>query len=127
MIRFNDLTSFDEITEPVSTLPEEGFWFCNQTESVGLANTNTQLPGAFGCFDGVMTKLHNLRAAEAGQMLGGNNGDDADMHGNKFPYQVETGERSSDGDKNVKENLTAAAPKKRTHRPTYATKKAPIA
>ena len=25
--------------------------------------------GAFGCFDGVMTKLHNLRAAEAGQML----------------------------------------------------------
>ena len=59
---------------------------------------------------------------------GGNNGDDADMpDGNKFPYQVETGERSSDGDKNVKENLTAAAPKKRTHRPTYATKKVPVA
>ncbi|CAN6823652.1 unnamed protein product [Brassica oleracea] len=128
MIRFNDLTSFDEITEPVSPLPEEGFRFRNQTESVGLANTNTQLPGAFGCFDGVMTKLHNLRAAEAGQMLGGNNGDDADMpDGNKFPYQVETGERSSDGDKNVKENLTAAAPKKRTHRPTYASKKVPVA
>ncbi|KAF3512814.1 hypothetical protein F2Q69_00007877 [Brassica cretica] len=179
MIRFNDLTSFDEITEPVSPLPEEGFRFCNQTKSVGLANTNTQYQfetaeGAFGCFDGVMTKLHNLRAAEAGQMLaaegvnpedvtmplfitdmegktltlitslhtirhskshtsslnmsGGNNGDDADMpDGNKFPYQIETGERSSDGDKNVKENLTAAAPKKRTHRPTYATKKAPVA
>lgn len=56
---------------------------------------------------------------------GRNNGDDADMpDGNKFPYQVETGERSSDGDKNVKENITAAAPKKRTHGPTNVTKKA---
>ncbi|KAH0893439.1 hypothetical protein HID58_055868, partial [Brassica napus] len=63
MIRFNDLTSFDEITEPVSPLPEEGFRFRNQTESFETAE------GAFGCFDGVMTKLHNLRAAEAGQML----------------------------------------------------------
>lgn len=32
MIRFNDSTAFDELTEPVSPLPEEGFWFRNQSE-----------------------------------------------------------------------------------------------
>ncbi|KAF2578460.1 hypothetical protein F2Q68_00005578 [Brassica cretica] len=36
------------ISEPVSPLPEEGFRFRNQAELVGLANTNTQLPGRFG-------------------------------------------------------------------------------
>ncbi|KAL0722312.1 hypothetical protein Bca4012_036911 [Brassica carinata] len=44
LIRFNDSTDFDELTEPVSPLHEEGFRFRNQTELVGLANTNTQLP-----------------------------------------------------------------------------------
>lgn len=44
-IRFNESTSFDELTEPVSPLPEEAFRFRNQSELVGLANTNTQLPG----------------------------------------------------------------------------------
>ncbi|KAG2313235.1 hypothetical protein Bca52824_024792 [Brassica carinata] len=38
------LSEFDEITEPVSPLPKEGFRFRNQAELVGLANTNTQLP-----------------------------------------------------------------------------------
>lgn len=32
MIRFNDSTAFDELTEPVSPLPEEGFRFRNQSE-----------------------------------------------------------------------------------------------
>ncbi|CAN7141612.1 unnamed protein product, partial [Brassica rapa subsp. narinosa] len=45
MIRFNDSTEFDVLSDPVSPIPVEGFRFRNQTELVGLANTNTQLPG----------------------------------------------------------------------------------
>ncbi|KAF3578137.1 hypothetical protein DY000_02034197 [Brassica cretica] len=45
MIRFNDSTAFDELAEPVSPLPEEGFRFRDQSELIGLANTSTQLPG----------------------------------------------------------------------------------
>ncbi|KAH0889565.1 hypothetical protein HID58_051994 [Brassica napus] len=45
LIRFNDSNSLDELTELVSPLPEEGFRFRNQTELLGLANTNTQQPG----------------------------------------------------------------------------------
>ncbi|XP_013589155.1 PREDICTED: uncharacterized protein LOC106297466 [Brassica oleracea var. oleracea] len=45
LIRFNDLTDFDELTEPVSPLPEKGFRFSNQSELAGLANPNAQLPG----------------------------------------------------------------------------------
>ncbi|XP_048612009.1 uncharacterized protein LOC125586210 [Brassica napus] len=45
LLRFSDLTDFDELTEPVSPLPQEGFRFCNHSELAGLANTNTQLPG----------------------------------------------------------------------------------
>ena len=45
MIRFNESTSFQKLTEPVSPLPEEAFRFHNQSELIGLANTNTQLPG----------------------------------------------------------------------------------
>ncbi|KAF2551236.1 hypothetical protein F2Q68_00036019 [Brassica cretica] len=44
LIRFNESTYFEELTEPVSPLPEEAFRFCNQSELIGLANTNTQLP-----------------------------------------------------------------------------------
>ncbi|CAN6932175.1 unnamed protein product [Brassica oleracea] len=44
LIRFNDLTDFDELTEPVSPLPEKGFRFSNQSELAGLANPNAQLP-----------------------------------------------------------------------------------
>uniref|UniRef100_A0A0D2ZT57 DUF223 domain-containing protein n=1 Tax=Brassica oleracea var. oleracea TaxID=109376 RepID=A0A0D2ZT57_BRAOL len=44
MIRFSDSTEFDELSDPVSPIPAEGFRFRNQTELVGLANTNTQLP-----------------------------------------------------------------------------------
>ncbi|KAH0882219.1 hypothetical protein HID58_058315, partial [Brassica napus] len=44
MIRFNESTSFQELTEPVSPLPEEAFRFRNHSELIGLANTNTQLP-----------------------------------------------------------------------------------
>ncbi|RID59566.1 hypothetical protein BRARA_F02787 [Brassica rapa] len=52
---------------------------------IGLANTNTHLPryrvemsvadetseDLFVCFDGVMTKLHKMRAYEAGHLLAG--------------------------------------------------------
>ncbi|WZZ28083.1 hypothetical protein YC2023_011484 [Brassica napus] len=48
MIRFNESTSFDEIDDPVSALPEEAFRFCDQSELLGLANTNTQLPDIIG-------------------------------------------------------------------------------
>ncbi|KAG2294973.1 hypothetical protein Bca52824_041642 [Brassica carinata] len=45
MIRFSDSTEFDVLADPISPLLAEGFRFRNQTELVGLANTNTQLPG----------------------------------------------------------------------------------
>ncbi|KAG2267121.1 hypothetical protein Bca52824_074200 [Brassica carinata] len=48
MIRFSDSTEFDVLSDPVSPIPAEGFRFRNQTELVGLANTNTQLPDIIG-------------------------------------------------------------------------------
>ncbi|CAN7094816.1 unnamed protein product [Brassica rapa subsp. narinosa] len=48
MIRFNDSTEFDVLSDPVSPIPAEGFRFRNQTELVGLDNTNTQLPDIIG-------------------------------------------------------------------------------
>ncbi|KAF8094782.1 hypothetical protein N665_0353s0013 [Sinapis alba] len=48
LIRFNESTTFDEIADPVSPLPEEAFRFRNQAELIGLANTNTQLPDIIG-------------------------------------------------------------------------------
>ena len=48
-IRFSDSTTMDEMTEPVNPIPEERFRFCNHSELLGLANTNTNthLPGKF--------------------------------------------------------------------------------
>ncbi|CAN7116293.1 unnamed protein product [Brassica rapa subsp. narinosa] len=40
-IRFSDSTTMDEMTEPVNPIPEERFRFCNHSELLGLANTNT--------------------------------------------------------------------------------------
>ncbi|CAN7073724.1 unnamed protein product [Brassica oleracea var. botrytis] len=48
MIRFNESTSFDEIDDPVSALPEEAFRSHDQSELLGLVNTNTQLPDIIG-------------------------------------------------------------------------------
>ncbi|CAF1741609.1 unnamed protein product [Brassica oleracea var. botrytis] len=48
MIWFNESTSFQELTEPDSPLPEEAFRFRNHSELIGLANTNTQLPDIIG-------------------------------------------------------------------------------
>ncbi|CAN7076992.1 unnamed protein product [Brassica oleracea var. botrytis] len=48
MIRFDDSTEFDVLSDPVSPIHAEGFRFRNQTELVGLANTNTQLPDIIG-------------------------------------------------------------------------------
>ncbi|KAG2305169.1 hypothetical protein Bca52824_033820 [Brassica carinata] len=48
LIRFNETTSFEELSDPVSPLPKEGFRFRNQSELFGLANTNRQLPDVIG-------------------------------------------------------------------------------
>ncbi|KAG2285618.1 hypothetical protein Bca52824_045222 [Brassica carinata] len=48
MIQSNDSTEFDVLSNPVSPIPAKGFRFRNQTELVGLANTNTQLPDIIG-------------------------------------------------------------------------------
>ncbi|KAF8117700.1 hypothetical protein N665_0008s0054 [Sinapis alba] len=48
LIRFNDSTSLEVLTDPVTPLPTEGFRFRNQSELTGLANTNTQLPDIIG-------------------------------------------------------------------------------
>ncbi|CDY48819.1 BnaC02g33950D [Brassica napus] len=45
MIRFGESTSFDEITEPAIPIGVESFRFRDHSELLGLANTNTQLPG----------------------------------------------------------------------------------
>ncbi|KAH0858964.1 hypothetical protein HID58_087225 [Brassica napus] len=47
-IRFSDSTAMDEMTEPVNPIPEERFRFCNHSELLGLANTNTHLPDITG-------------------------------------------------------------------------------
>ncbi|KAF8113224.1 hypothetical protein N665_0054s0039 [Sinapis alba] len=48
LIRFSETTEFDEISDPVSPLPLEGFRFRNQSELVGLANTSAHLPDIIG-------------------------------------------------------------------------------
>ncbi|KAG2283300.1 hypothetical protein Bca52824_054520 [Brassica carinata] len=45
MIRFGESTSFDEITEPAIPIGVESFRFRDHSELLGLANTNTLLPG----------------------------------------------------------------------------------
>ncbi|CAG7909671.1 unnamed protein product, partial [Brassica rapa] len=98
---------------------------------VELAIADSTVEGAFVCFDGVMTKLHNLRASEAGQLCntfrmyqGRNDGDDADMaDGGPVPVRVETGEGSSDADKNTDAKPGDASAKKRTHSSTKMAKK----
>ncbi|XP_056841679.1 uncharacterized protein LOC108837924 isoform X2 [Raphanus sativus] len=57
LIRFTDTTSFEKLIEPVSPLPQEGFRFRNQTELVGLANTNTQFPDIIGEITAVKTTV----------------------------------------------------------------------
>lgn len=46
-IRFNDATSFDPVTESVSTIPVEFFRLRTYDQLLALANTNRQLPGIF--------------------------------------------------------------------------------
>ncbi|KAG2308303.1 hypothetical protein Bca52824_028051 [Brassica carinata] len=96
-IRFNASTTFNELTEPVTPIPDERFRFQNHSELLGLAKTNTHLPayrvkmtiadktaeGLFVGFDEEITKLHNMRAYEAGHLLDSNDDDDGDdMLGN---------------------------------------------
>lgn len=45
LIRFSDATTLAELTVPSSPIPKECFRFRNHSEMLGLANTNTQLPG----------------------------------------------------------------------------------
>uniref|UniRef100_A0A0D3C477 Uncharacterized protein n=1 Tax=Brassica oleracea var. oleracea TaxID=109376 RepID=A0A0D3C477_BRAOL len=93
-VNSNDSTEFDVLSNPVSPIPAKGFRFRNQTELVGLANTNTQLPDIIGEIVAVKStvsdppedknrvmvtvKLENLFDAQAvsfHQKLGGMRGD----------------------------------------------------
>ncbi|KAL0741117.1 hypothetical protein Bca4012_082630 [Brassica carinata] len=47
-IRFNASTTFNELTEPVTPIPDERFRFQNHSELLGLAKTNTHLPDILG-------------------------------------------------------------------------------
>ncbi|CDY13517.1 BnaA03g52350D [Brassica napus] len=77
---------------------------CNNTNAVGslryrveMVITDDTAEGTFVCFDGVMTKLHNLRTSEAVQLLAeeGVNPEDsvvppfvAEMEGKTYTFQV---------------------------------------
>ncbi|WZY75344.1 hypothetical protein YC2023_021728 [Brassica napus] len=50
-IRFSDSTTFDELTKPVSPIPEERFRFRDHDSFHGLANTNTHLPVMYLSFE----------------------------------------------------------------------------
>ncbi|WZZ26076.1 hypothetical protein YC2023_009477 [Brassica napus] len=60
LIRFNDTTSLDVLTDLASPLPEESLGFRNQTKLLGLANTNTQLPALCYIF-AVMCHFESIR------------------------------------------------------------------
>lgn len=65
-IRFSDSTTMDEMTEPVNPIPEERFRFCNHSELLGLANTNTNthLPDITGELTAVKSTVcanHQIR------------------------------------------------------------------
>ncbi|XP_018464401.1 uncharacterized protein LOC108835674 [Raphanus sativus] len=57
LIRFGETTTFDELFDPVSPLPTEGFRFRNQSELHGLANTNSHLPDIIGEILGVRSTV----------------------------------------------------------------------
>uniref|UniRef100_A0A0D3BNF3 DUF223 domain-containing protein n=1 Tax=Brassica oleracea var. oleracea TaxID=109376 RepID=A0A0D3BNF3_BRAOL len=59
LLRFSDLTDFDELAEPVSPLPQEGFRFRNHSELAELANTNTQLPDIIGEITAVKSTVND--------------------------------------------------------------------
>ncbi|CAN6989704.1 unnamed protein product [Brassica oleracea var. botrytis] len=59
LLRFSDLTDFDELAEPVSPLPQEGFRFRNLSELAELANTNTQLPDIIGEITAVKSTVND--------------------------------------------------------------------
>ncbi|CAF2068229.1 unnamed protein product [Brassica napus] len=76
--------------------------------------------GAVFCFDGVVTKLHSLRASEAGQMLvryTGSDDDGDDMpDGNPIPVKVETGGSSGEAAFNADTDPVGV---RRRRRPTH--------
>ncbi|CAH8313219.1 unnamed protein product [Eruca vesicaria subsp. sativa] len=95
LIRINDATKFDE--NHTGFTPACSFGFRNQIELIGLHATSRfcdTAEGVFVCFDGVMSKLHNLKASKAGQMLYGKQ----DFH---FPDQ---GGCDDDGDDGIDDN-----------------------
>nr|VDD55729.1 unnamed protein product [Brassica oleracea] len=68
------------------TVSSIAFVRCDNAHAVGTfryrvetAIADGTAEGAFFCFDGVVTKLHSLRASEAGQMLIGSDDDGDDM------------------------------------------------
>ncbi|CAH8337585.1 unnamed protein product [Eruca vesicaria subsp. sativa] len=111
LIRLNDATKFDE--NHTGFTPACRFGFHNQIELIGLHATSRFCDTAecvFVCFDGVMSKLHNLKASKAGQMLAvdGVNPEDiqlppfiADMESKTSTFQ---GGSDDDGDDGIDDN-----------------------
>ncbi|XP_048600449.1 uncharacterized protein LOC125585337 isoform X2 [Brassica napus] len=80
---------------------------CNNTDAVGILRYRVEISiadetgeGLFVAFDGVMAKLHNMRAHEAVNLLPGNdvNPEESDapqfvldMEGNTYTFQVKVG------------------------------------
>lgn len=62
-IRFSDSTTFDELTKPVSPIPEERFRFRDHDSFHGLANTNTHLPDIIGEFIAVKSTMSDVPQA----------------------------------------------------------------
>ncbi|CDY72193.1 BnaAnng40290D, partial [Brassica napus] len=106
------------------TVSSIAFVRCDNAHAVGTfryrvetAIADGTAEGAFFCFDGVVTKLHSLRASEAGQMLIGSDDDGDDMpDGNPIRVKVETGGSSGEAAFNADTDPVGV---RRRRRPTH--------
>ncbi|CAF1832097.1 unnamed protein product [Brassica oleracea var. botrytis] len=109
------------------TVSAIAFVRCDNAHAVGTLRYRVETAiadgtaeGAFFCFDGVVTKLHSLRASEAGQMLvryTGSDDDGDDMpDGNPIPVKVET--RGTSGEAAFNADIDPVGVRRR-RRPTH--------
>uniref|UniRef100_M4CLJ7 Uncharacterized protein n=1 Tax=Brassica campestris TaxID=3711 RepID=M4CLJ7_BRACM len=106
------------------TVSAIAFVQCDNAHAVGTfryrvetAIADGTAEGTFFRFDGVVTKLHSLRASEAGQMLIGSDDDGDDMpDGNPIPVKVETGGSSGEAAFNADTDPVGV---RRRRRPTH--------
>ncbi|CAN6929387.1 unnamed protein product [Brassica oleracea] len=110
------------------TVSSIAFVRCDNAHAVGTFRYRVETTiadgtaeGAFFCFDGVVTKLHSLRASEAGQMLIGSDDDGDDMpDGNLIPVKVETGGSSGEAAFNADTDPVGVCRRRRpTHLPRW--------